>query len=127
MHKVKVCVRCRPIIRRETGKNHVELTDKNVLIRMNDTKEFGFDEVYDQKSTQQLVFETSIKPLIDGCFNGYNATVFACKLYILQFCFVCFLCISPVLMLIKCRWAEWDGKDVYYGYFHRLSGCESHQ
>jgi hypothetical protein len=79
MHKVKVCVRCRPILRREAGKNHVELTQKNVLIRMNDTKEFGFDDVFDENSSQKYIFETTIKPLVEGCFNGFNATVFACR------------------------------------------------
>lgn len=40
-------------------------------------KEFLFDTVYDEGSSQEEVYTSSIIPLIDGLFNGLNATVLA--------------------------------------------------
>ena len=79
MNKVQVCVRCRPTLRHEVNNNHVILKDHKVIISINEIKEFYFDEIYDQQSSQEIIFENQIKPLLDGCLNGYNATVFACK------------------------------------------------
>ena len=41
------------------------------------TTVFSFDDVYDTSSSQAEIFSTSVLPLIDAFFEGYNATVFA--------------------------------------------------
>ena len=79
MNKVKVCVRCRPMLPREVSKKHISLSDDKVVIRMNDVKEYGFDEVFNEEATQNFIFDQSVRSLVEGCFEGYNATVFACK------------------------------------------------
>ncbi|CAL8106522.1 unnamed protein product [Calicophoron daubneyi] len=38
---------------------------------------FTFDYVFNIHSTQEQIFQTLAKPLIDGCMNGYNATILA--------------------------------------------------
>ncbi|EJU06219.1 kinesin-domain-containing protein [Dacryopinax primogenitus] len=38
---------------------------------------YKFDRVFDERAGQQEVFEHTTKSLLDGIFNGYNATVFA--------------------------------------------------
>lgn len=38
---------------------------------------YAFDRVFDEKCGQEVVFENTTKPLLDGILNGYNASVFA--------------------------------------------------
>ncbi|KIJ56657.1 hypothetical protein M422DRAFT_22805 [Sphaerobolus stellatus SS14] len=40
-------------------------------------RRFLFDRVFDTDAQQRDVFEETAKPLLDGLFDGYNATVFA--------------------------------------------------
>lgn len=40
-------------------------------------RRFLFDRVFDMEAQQGDVFEETTKPLLDGLFDGYNATVFA--------------------------------------------------
>lgn len=84
INKVKVCVRCRPTLPREpvAQSKRLLLNEDKVIIRMNDTKEFGFNRVFPPQANQEEIFDYCVKDLVDGCFEGYNATVFACKLYI---------------------------------------------
>eukprot|EP00499_Haloplacidia_sp_CaronLabIsolate_P015076 CAMPEP_0196775410 /NCGR_PEP_ID=MMETSP1104-20130614/4010_1 /TAXON_ID=33652 /ORGANISM="Cafeteria sp., Strain Caron Lab Isolate" /LENGTH=612 /DNA_ID=CAMNT_0042145575 /DNA_START=68 /DNA_END=1902 /DNA_ORIENTATION=- len=41
------------------------------------THVFTFDHVYDQTSTQQKVYETTAKGVVESSLQGYNATIFA--------------------------------------------------
>lgn len=38
---------------------------------------FTFDHVYDQFSSQQLVYDSTAKPVVTSSLEGYNATIFA--------------------------------------------------
>ncbi|KAG5440754.1 hypothetical protein PCK2_000190, partial [Pneumocystis canis] len=38
---------------------------------------YAFDRVFDENATQEIVYENTAKPLLDGILEGYNATVFA--------------------------------------------------
>ncbi|KTW26769.1 hypothetical protein T552_02770 [Pneumocystis carinii B80] len=38
---------------------------------------YTFDRVFDENATQEMVYENTAKPLLDGILEGYNATVFA--------------------------------------------------
>lgn len=38
---------------------------------------YAFDHIFDESATQLEVYEHTCKPLLDGLFEGYNATVFA--------------------------------------------------
>ncbi|RWS28175.1 kinesin-like protein KIF21A, partial [Leptotrombidium deliense] len=40
-------------------------------------KAFTFDNVFDENSQQHEVYETCVKHLVEGCLEGYNATVLA--------------------------------------------------
>uniref|UniRef100_A0A8D0D4Z3 Kinesin family member 21B n=1 Tax=Sander lucioperca TaxID=283035 RepID=A0A8D0D4Z3_SANLU len=40
-------------------------------------KAFTYDFVFDIDSEQQYIYQTCVYKLIEGCFEGYNATVFA--------------------------------------------------
>lgn len=38
---------------------------------------YAFDHIFDENATQREVHEHTSRPLLDGIFDGYNATVFA--------------------------------------------------
>lgn len=40
-------------------------------------KAFTYDYMFDMDSQQDAIYTTCTEKLIDGCFQGYNATIFA--------------------------------------------------
>ena len=40
-------------------------------------KAFTYDHVFDMDSQQDAIYEACTGKLIEGCFEGYNATIFA--------------------------------------------------
>lgn len=40
-------------------------------------KAFTYDYMFDMDSQQDAIYSTCTEKLIDGCFEGYNATIFA--------------------------------------------------
>jgi hypothetical protein len=38
---------------------------------------YSFDYVYDQDSTQEVVYQTTAKPAVQSVLEGYNATILA--------------------------------------------------
>ena len=82
--KVRVAVRIRPLIKREVRENTVGCVlgdpDNNEIIigRQPKQRRFTYDYVLGPDSSQQDVFDKChIASLVDGCFHGYNATIFA--------------------------------------------------
>ena len=72
---VRVCVRCRPLSLKEgRGKKCVTLVKDRITVG---DKVFAFDSVYGESTTQEEVFNGSISALVEGCFQGFNATVLA--------------------------------------------------
>ncbi|KAM4632494.1 kinesin-like protein KIF19 [Discoglossus pictus] len=53
--------------------------DSDDFLRANRSREktFIFDVVFDKKATQEEVYESTTKNLVEGVISGYNATVFA--------------------------------------------------
>lgn len=76
-----MCVRCRPLQSKEVltqkFKKAVVLTSDNRKVIAGDKKEFIFDTVFGENAEQEDIYGTCVENLIDGCFSGYNATVFA--------------------------------------------------
>lgn len=79
--KVQVIVRCRPFLSKEILQEKSQkciqfsIQKKQILIGKN--KEFYFDEIFDEKTNQIVIFDQLVKPLVAGCLLGYNATIFA--------------------------------------------------
>ncbi len=44
---------------------------------MGKNRAYKFDDVFDENDGQTKIFETCAKDLVDGCFEGYNATILA--------------------------------------------------
>lgn len=75
--KIKVALRCRHFLANESNKRRV-LNFSTDAVGIGD-KKYQFEQVFDEKSSQSDVYEFCVKSLVDGCFEGYNGTVFACK------------------------------------------------
>ena len=71
--KLRVAVRIRPLFQKESASN-ISFNRKTILT---DDARYTYDHLYTPKSTQLEVFETSVFPLVDACFEGVNSCVFA--------------------------------------------------
>ena len=92
LYKIMVAVRCRPLSQKEkeiSPKETINIIDKKV-IKLKDPNGFlnpnnirakeqilEFDYAFDSKDSQETIFNSTTKPLIEGIVNGFNATVFA--------------------------------------------------
>ncbi|XP_049610036.1 centromere-associated protein E isoform X2 [Syngnathus scovelli] len=85
---VKVCVRVRPIIKREEGVPSEQAapvqvfwkTDKKSIHQIDDgssTKSFSFDRVFTPEETTNQLYQEIAKPLVVSTVQGYNGTIFA--------------------------------------------------
>eukprot|EP00736_Rhodelphis_marinus_P012976 Rmarinus@m.13019 len=78
--RVKVAVRVRPLISQEVldgSQSCLRCYGSSGQIVVGDDRTFAFDHVYDEYSKQNDICEECVEPLLDSCFQGYNATVFA--------------------------------------------------
>ncbi|XP_028616283.1 centromere-associated protein E [Grammomys surdaster] len=78
---VAVCVRVRPLNRREEelGEDaHVYWkTDSNAIYQIDGGKSFQFDRVFHSNETTKNVYEEIAVPIISSAIQGYNGTIFA--------------------------------------------------
>lgn len=83
---IKVVIRCRPFLPFESGNasvveilegDRIKIVPTNQVGGSGSPKEFTFDATYKLESTQTEVYSRSIKPLVNACLLGYNATVIA--------------------------------------------------
>uniref|UniRef100_A0A9J8BZ24 Centromere-associated protein E n=1 Tax=Cyprinus carpio carpio TaxID=630221 RepID=A0A9J8BZ24_CYPCA len=83
---VKVCVRVRPLIKREESESPepVQLywrADKQAIHQLDDdgaqTKSFSFDRVFSAEETTTQLYQDFAKPLVVSAVEGYNGTIFA--------------------------------------------------
>ncbi|KAK7162326.1 hypothetical protein R3I94_004856 [Phoxinus phoxinus] len=83
---VKVCVRVRPLIKREECESSepVQLfwrADKQAIHQLDEdgapTKSFSFDRVFSATETTAQLYQDIAKPLVVSAVEGYNGTIFA--------------------------------------------------
>lgn len=83
---IRVIVRCRPFLGFESGNkcvvdilpgDQIKITPAANTGMDPDRYKFTFDATYPLESTQPQVFKRSIRPLVNACLQGYNATVLA--------------------------------------------------
>ncbi|XP_049738776.1 kinesin-like protein KIF21A isoform X5 [Elephas maximus indicus] len=77
---VRVAVRIRPQLAKEKIEGcHIctSVTPGEPQVFLGKDKAFTFDYVFDIDSQQEQIYFQCIEKLIEGCFEGYNATVFA--------------------------------------------------
>lgn len=89
---IRVAVRCRPMNDKENKRNASQVvvcdqerktvkvaysTGKKAADKKQIDKNFQFDRVFGQRSTQAEVFTAMVAPVVDEVIQGYNCTVFA--------------------------------------------------
>ncbi|KAM9409662.1 kinesin-like protein KIF21B [Pholidichthys leucotaenia] len=77
---VKVALRIRPQMAKEKIEGcHVctLVTPGEPQVLLGKDKAFTYDFVFDMDSEQHTIYQSCVYKLIEGCFEGYNATVFA--------------------------------------------------
>jgi hypothetical protein len=86
---VQVVVRCRPMDEKEMARNFiriveiipskgaVEIRNPRTDLNKDTVKVFSFDSVYDWNSTQQDIYEETVRPLVSSVLDGFNGTIFA--------------------------------------------------
>ncbi|KAK6318776.1 hypothetical protein J4Q44_G00099870 [Coregonus suidteri] len=77
---VKVSLRIRPQMAKEKIEGcHVctLVTPGEPQVLLGKDKAFTYDFVFDIDSAQKQIYAACVHKLIEGCFDGYNATVFA--------------------------------------------------
>nr|XP_020448638.1 kinesin-like protein KIF21B [Monopterus albus] len=77
---VKVALRIRPQMAKEKIEGcHVctLVTPGEPQVVLGKDKAFTYDFVFDVDSEQHRIYQACVDKLIEGCFDGYNATVFA--------------------------------------------------
>lgn len=79
--RIRVVVRCRPKKESEQGTTFVEcIDDKRLSLQTapdRPQKEFGFDYVAGDSSTQELIYEQAGRPVVDCILAGFHGTIFA--------------------------------------------------
>lgn len=74
-NRVRVCVRSRPPQPSEMrGRKVVQTHRDRVTVG---EKVYQFDQVFEDSAEQDMIFEGCVENLVEGCFEGFNATVFA--------------------------------------------------
>ena len=65
----------------ETNSNffqkNISNSKKISIFEKGQTKEYAYDYIADEKSTQNEIFENCAKKICDNCLEGYNGTIFA--------------------------------------------------
>ncbi|TKR72141.1 hypothetical protein L596_019644 [Steinernema carpocapsae] len=72
---IKVAARVRPALS-ENDSIAVTAEERNRRICVEHGKSHIYDAVYGADSDQVTIFEDMVKPIIEGCVEGYNGTVF---------------------------------------------------
>jgi len=73
---VRVALRVRPLVAREQQEKSCLRVDAPSVV-LGKERAFHFDFAFDETCTQQQLYDTACGPLVEHCFQGYNATVFA--------------------------------------------------
>lgn len=83
---VKVAVRVRPFVANELSRGCVQILEKTLgeeqlkVTGSTNSKfpdSFSFNNVFMPESNQIEIYNSSVKPIIDNLFEGYNVTILA--------------------------------------------------
>lgn len=77
---VRVAVRVRPLVakeRLEQCRGCLRAYPKQKQIVIGKDRGFTFDFVFGEEGTQDQIYDEACAPLVERCFDGYNATIFA--------------------------------------------------
>jgi hypothetical protein len=76
--QVRVAIRLRPLTTKEiTSGGSPILTATPTTVALHSDRKFTYDAVYDESTSQSLLYQDVAPPLLDAFLGGYNATVMA--------------------------------------------------
>jgi len=78
--KVVVAMRCRPLFEKEKANRAnscLRFMQGGQQVVLGKDRAFTYDHAFDENTSQEHIYDSCIKPLMEGLFEGYNATVFA--------------------------------------------------
>ena len=77
--RIQVCVRVRPLIRRERDhhENSVWTCDGNSIQDVNGDKSFHFDHLFSQEHTTDDIYRDVIAEIVANAMLGYHGSVFS--------------------------------------------------
>lgn len=78
--KVVVAMRCRPLFEKEKANranNCLRFMPGGQQVVLGKDRAFTYDHAFDESTSQEQIYDSCIKNLMEGLFEGYNATVFA--------------------------------------------------
>ncbi|XP_026198121.1 kinesin-like protein KIF27 isoform X3 [Anabas testudineus] len=76
---VQVAARIRPLLPREVLHNHqvcVRVVPGSAQVMLGSDRLFSFDHAFGPTDSQDEVYESCVRPLVESLVDGYNATVF---------------------------------------------------
>ncbi|XP_038559877.1 kinesin-like protein KIF27 isoform X1 [Micropterus salmoides] len=76
---VRVAVRIRPLLPKEVLHNHqvcVRVVPGSEQVMLGSDRLFSFDHAFGPTASQDEVYESCVRPLVESLVDGYNATVF---------------------------------------------------
>lgn len=76
MEKIIAAVRIRPAIESDTDQVAIEQEGENGIIAKKHSDKFSFERVYGQKTSNQDIFDETVKPLLERALKGYNICIF---------------------------------------------------
>uniref|UniRef100_A0A1I8JL46 Kinesin-like protein n=1 Tax=Macrostomum lignano TaxID=282301 RepID=A0A1I8JL46_9PLAT len=74
IHQICVCVRKRPLNKKELTKKEIDVVD---LTKYLENQQFRFDYAFDQRIDNLVVYKYTAQPLVECIFEGGMATCFA--------------------------------------------------
>jgi len=84
---VKVVVRVRPLFGKEIAENRMKIVDMDIKHNVavlhkpsggsKDDKDFTYDAVFDERHSQQQIFEDTALEIVESVMDGFNGTIFA--------------------------------------------------
>ncbi|KAI1280713.1 Kinesin-like protein KIF21A [Halotydeus destructor] len=79
-NNIRVAIRVRPQVPKEVIDMCTvctNVTPNEPQVWLGKDKGFTFDHVFNMDSRQEAIYDNTVRPLIEGCFEGFNATVLA--------------------------------------------------
>lgn len=76
---VRVAVRVRPLLPKEVLHNHqvcVRVVPGSAQVLLGSDRLFPFDHAFGPAASQDQVYESCVRPLVEALVDGHNATVF---------------------------------------------------
>ncbi|XP_055381414.1 uncharacterized protein LOC129611999 [Condylostylus longicornis] len=75
---IKVAIKARPVLKKEKDSNvYWKISNNSIQLVESQAEPFYFDHIFDHCSSNEDIFNTVVKPIVNSCMEGINGTIFA--------------------------------------------------